>query len=130
MITQFEMPNKIIKNIYLEYLSGLIQQQSNYKLDISKQQQAIIELGRMGEITALTALASEFLAHTSQRNTITFDERSIKLTYMMILIYSNQFSVYDEFPALQGHCDLFVQKAPNSTARYEVLIEFKYIKKR
>ena len=46
-----------------------------------------------------------------------------------ILAYSNQFSVYDEFPALQGFNDLFIQKAPGSTARYEVLIELKYIKK-
>jgi len=32
-------------------------------------------------------------------------------------------------PSLQGFNDLLVQKAPNSTARYEILIELKYIKK-
>ena len=84
-----------------------------------------MELGRQGEINALTALVSEFLTHTSNRNMIKFDEKYIKLVYMMILTYSNQFNVYDEFPALQGFNDLFIQKAPNSTARYEVLIELK-----
>jgi len=129
MITQFEMPNRIIENIYLQYLSDLHQVQSNYTLDVAKQQQAIIEVGRKGEINALTALVSEFLTHTSVRNTIQFDEKYIKLVYMMILAYSNQLSVYDEFPVLQGFGDLFIQKAPNSTARYEILIELKYLKK-
>ena len=129
MVTQFEMPNKIIENIYLQYLSDLIQRQSNYTLDVARQQQAIIEVGRKGEITALTALVSEFLMHSSNRNTQNFDEKYVKLTYMMILSYSNQFNVYDEFPALQGFNDIFIQKAPHSTSRYEVLIELKYIKK-
>ena len=129
MITQFEMPNKIIENIYLLYLSDLVQRYSDYSLDLSKQQEAIIEVGRQGEIQALTALVSEFLMYTSPRNTIKFDERYIKLIYMMILTHSNQFSVYDEFPALQGFGDLVILKAPNSTARYEILIELKYLKK-
>jgi len=127
--TQFEMPNKIIENIYLKYLSHLVQRQSDYTLDLSKQKKAIIELGRKGELGALTALVSEFLTHTSLRNTMKFDEKYIKLVYMMILTYSDQFNVYDEFPALQGFGDLFIQKAPNSTARHEILIELKYIKK-
>ena len=129
MVTQFEMPNKIIENIYLQYLSDLVQRQSDYTLDVAKQQVAIIEVGRKGEIKALTALVSEFLMQTSNRNTRKFDEKYIKLAYMMILSYSNQFSVYDEFPSLQGFNDLFIQKAPNSTSRYEILMELKYIKK-
>jgi len=127
--TQFEMPNKIIENIYLQYLSTLVQRESSYNIELSKQKKAIIEVGRQGEINKLTALVSEFLTHTSPRNAIKFDEKYIKLVYMMILTYSDQFNVYDEFPAVQGFGDLFIQKAPNSTARYEVLIEVKYLKK-
>jgi len=129
IITQFEMPNKIIENIYLQCLSTIVQRQSDYKLDITMQQKAIIEMGRKGEINALTALVSEFLMSTSGRNALKFDEKYVKLVYMMILAYSDQFNVYDEFPSLQGFNDLFIQKAPNSTARYELIIELKYIKK-
>ena len=129
MVTQFEMPNRIIETIYLQYLSDLVQRYCDYSLDLSKQQDAIIEVGRQGEIHALTVLVSEFLMHTSPRNTIKFDEKYIKLVYMMILTYTNQFNVYDEFMAHGGFGDLLILKAPNSTARYEVLIELKYIKK-
>ena len=128
-VTQFMMPNRIIENIYMKFLSELVQKQSNFTVDISKQQDAINELGRKGEISGLTELVSEFLSHTSNRNTIQFDEKYIKLAYMMLLSYSEQFSVYDEFPSRQGYCDLFIKKASNSAARYEVLIELKYIKK-
>jgi len=129
METQFEMPNKIIENIYLQYLSELIQQQSAYTLDLAAQRDAIMEFGRMGKINALTNLVSEFLMHTSNRNTRNFDEKYIKLKYMMILIYSNQYRVYDELPALQGFSDVLIFKSPNSTAKYEAIIELKYIKK-
>jgi len=129
METQFEMPNKIIEKIYLQYLSKLVQRQSAYDLDLFAQKQAIFELGRKGGIGALTELVSEFLMHTSSRNTIKFDEKYIKLVYMMILTHSNQFNIYDEFIARQGFGDLVILKAPNSTARHEVLMELKYIKK-
>jgi len=129
MLTQFEMPNKIIQNIYLQYLSDLVQRDSAYTLTLAKQQDAIIEVGRQGEIDALTTLVSEFLMHTSPRNMIKFDEKYIKLVYMMILTYSDQFNVYDEFMAYCGYGDLVILKAPNSTARYELLIELKYLKK-
>jgi len=129
ILTQFEMPNKIIQNIYYEYLKNLLERQSNYTLDLQKQQDAIIDLGRHGEITLLNAVVSEFLNHTSGRNRINFDEKYIKLVYLMILAYTNQLDVYDEFPALQGYSDLFIQKTPNTTAKFEVLIELKYVKK-
>jgi len=129
MQTQFEMPNKIIENIYLQYLSDLYQRQSEYNLDLSAQQDAIIEFGRQGKITALTNLVSEFLMHLSQRNARNFDEHDIKRIYMMILAYSNQFTVYDELPALQGFSDILIFKSPNSTARYEAIIELKHLKK-
>ena len=129
ILTQFEMPNKIIKNIYYGYLKTLIERQSDYVLDLQKQQDAIVDLGRHGDINLLNAAVSEFLSHTSSRNKINFDEKYIKLVYLMILSYTNQLDIYDEFPALQGYSDVFIQKAPNSTARFEVLIELKYIKK-
>ena len=49
MLTQFKMPNKIIKDVYLQYLSELLQRRADYVLDIAKQEKAIIELGRNGK---------------------------------------------------------------------------------
>ena len=128
METQFKIPNKIIEKIYLSYLKTLLQRESEYELDLSKQKQAITALGRHGEIHLLNQVVSEFLSHTSGRNKINFDEKYIKLIYRMILAYTRQLDVYDEFPARQGYCDLFIQKTPSSTAKFEVLVELKYLK--
>jgi len=129
METVFQMPNRIIANIYLEYLKNLHQKESKYELSLSRQKNAILQLGNFGDLAPLTALVSEFLLHTSPRNKIKFDEKYIKLIYLMLLSYTNQLDVYDEFPGLQGYCDLFIQKTPNSQATFETLVELKYIKK-
>ena len=125
----FEVPNKIIEGIYLEYLSEMMQKQAEYSLDTRKQTVALRELGSTGNIEPLTNLVSEFLTHTSNRNTRKFDEKYIKLIYMMMLSMSNQFIAYDEFPALQGFSDLFIKKTPQGYSKYNALIELKYIQK-
>ena len=126
---RFEIPNKIIESIYLQYLGDLLQKKNNYKVDLSRQETALEEIGEYGKIDSLTALVSEFLLHTSPRNAIGFDEKHIKQIYKILLTFTNQFIVYDEFPSLQGFNDILILKAPNSYAKYEVIIELKYIKK-
>ena len=126
---KFEIPNRIIENIYVQYLSEMVQRRHNYIIDISEQEHAVEQVGEHGKIDALTELVSDFLMHTSNRNTLNFDEKYIKLFYKFLLSSTEQFSVYDEFPSLQGYGDLIIFKAPNSYAKYELLIELKYIKK-
>jgi hypothetical protein len=43
--TTFEVPNRMIEMVYLDYLRELIQVQNNYILDVSEQTKAIIDLG-------------------------------------------------------------------------------------
>jgi len=127
--TKFEIPNKVIERIYLQYLGELIQRKANYKIDIEKQGTALDELGEKGSVEGLTRIVEEFLTNISGRNMIQFDEKYIKLIYMTLISSTNQFIIYDEFPVGRGFADLFIQKAPSSYAKYEALIELKYIKK-
>lgn len=53
METQFTIPNKIIKDIYYQYLQNLLQQTSACTFELSKQKEAITALGRYGEIDLL-----------------------------------------------------------------------------
>lgn len=129
MRTQFGIPNKVIESLYLQYLKDLLQRTIDYKLDLSRQESAIEELGEQGRIQLLTQLVEEFLIQSANRNLVQFDEKYIKLLYMMLLSATPQYVVYDEFPARNGFVDLFIQKAPASNATYEALIELKYIKK-
>jgi len=42
---------------------------------------------------------------------------------------SNQYYVYGEFPAKQGFADILVEKSVTSLAKYEAVIELKYLSK-
>ena len=128
MVTTFEIPNKVMDNIYLSYLADLTQQQAHYRIDIERQALALVEMGQNGNMKPLTDLVVDFLTHTAVRNKQKFDEKYVKLVYMMLLATNNQFITYDEYPAGQGFIDLFIQKTPASYATYEYAIELKYLK--
>ena len=127
--TKFEIPNKIIETIYYQYLSDLTQKRFGYELDVVTQEIAIDELIDDGKITKLSDLVSNFLASTSGRNDINFSEKEIKMIYLFILSTTNQYFVYDEFPALRGYSDVVVLKTPASFAVYEYVIELKHVSK-
>ena len=126
--TSFKIPNKVIESVYLQYLSELEQRRLGCKMDIHEQELALDELAEEGKITKLTAVVSEFLTNTSARNKIKFDEKYIKLIYSFIMSSTNQYFIYDEYPARQGFGDLVILKTPASYAQYELLLELKYIK--
>ena len=129
MLTKFEVPNKIIEEIYFEYLKELAEIRYNYKIDVAMQEKALLEMGETGKIATITEHVSDFLQHLSGRTAIKFNEKYIKMSYLQFLFPTNQFFVFDEFPAKQGYTDLTILKAPRSYATYEFLIELKHIKK-
>ena len=129
MLTKFEVPNKIIKSIYFEYLRSAAETRYNYKIDTSAQEKALSEMGKQGKITAITAHVEDFLQHLAGRTAINFNEKYIKMSYMHFLFPTNQFIVFDEFPAKLGYTDLTILKSPMSYAQYEFLIELKHVKK-
>jgi len=129
MLTKFEMPNKIIEEIYFGYMRELAQIRYNYQIDVRDQERAILEMGEEGKIDAITQLVEDFLGHISGRNAIKFDEKDLKLTFLKFLFPTSQFFVFDEFPIKKGYNDLTILKSATSYAKYEFLIELKYVKK-
>ena len=129
MLTKFEMPNKIIEEIYFGYMRELAAIRYNYQIDVRDQERAILEMGEKGKIDAITHLVVDFLEHISGRNAIKFDEQDIKLTYLKFLFPTDQFFVFDEFPIKKGYTDLTILKSATSYSKYEFLIELKHIKK-
>lgn len=128
--TAFEIPNKIIQRIYLQYLSDLLQKQAEYRIDLRKQRLAFQELGESGDIRPLTQIVEDFLLHASNRNLIDLDEKHVKFIYFMLTHSTEDFIVYDEFPLGNGYGDIFIQKTLASKAKFETLIELKYLKRK
>ena len=102
MLTKFEMPNKVIEAVYYGYMANLAKIKYNYKIDVSMQELALVEMGEKGNIETITNYVSNFLNHLSGRNAINFDEKYIKLSYLQFLFPTDQYFIYDEFPSKQG----------------------------
>jgi len=127
--TLFEIPNTIIRRIYLQYLSELQQQEIGYEIDTRDQMLAFREIGRTGKVVALTSIVENILLHTSNQNALDLDEKHIKFCYFIQTYVAKDFVAYDEFPSGKGFADLFIGRAVPSKAKYEVFIEFKYLSK-
>jgi hypothetical protein len=78
----------------------------------------------------LVKRVQEFLYTCSSRDKENFSELHLKHVFSMILSLTDQFNVYSEFPAGQGFMDMYIQKATNSAAKYEAVVELKYIKEK
>jgi len=126
----FEIPNTIIKRIYLQYLSELMYHQLDYTIDMRKQRIAFREIGTTGKINALTKIVENLLSHLSNENFKQLDEKYVKFIYFILTHVTEDFIVYDEFPAGSGYSDIFIQKTLTTRAKYEVLIELKYLKRK
>lgn len=71
----------------------------------------------------------EFLFHCSVRDKENFNEMNLKHVFSMILALTTQYVVYAEYPAGQGFADMYIAKAANSLAKYEAVVELKYLNK-
>ena len=52
---------------------------------------------------------------------------SLKHVFGMILSLTSQFITYAEYPAGQVFADMYIQKASDSLANYEAIVELKYL---
>ena len=77
----------------------------------------------------LLAITEQFIVYDARLTKVNDNEPLIETDSHNFLAKDEQYRSHDEFPALQGFGDLLVLKGANSSAKYEALIEFKYIKK-
>lgn len=129
MRVKFCIPNYVSEVLYASYFSRLINTKKAYRVETKDIENAILEFGETGEIEPITEVVSRFLTYQSVRDKENFSEKTLKYVYSMFLSLSNQYYVYGEFPANQGFVDIFIQKSNGSKAKYEAIIELKYISK-
>ena len=128
MEQKFKVPNQVIKSLYADYVVEVMKERNNYQIDISELRRAGIELGQRGNIEPLVAKIQEYMRNFSVRDKEQFNEMSIKHLFSIILALTNQFVIYNEYPAGQGFVDIYIQKSATSTVKYEAVIELKYVR--
>ncbi len=125
----FCIPNYVSENLYASYFEDIIENRDEYNIEVSQIRSATKAFGTTGNIEEITKVICSFLSHQSVRDKENFNEKTLKYVYSLFLSLSNKFYVYGEFPALQGFADIFVEKSSSSNAKYEAVIELKYLRK-
>ena len=124
---KFGIPNYVIEMLYANYFLKLAENHEKYKINTTEIEEAMQDLAENGEIKRLCENVKDFLFHCSVRDKEKFNEMNLKHIFSMILAFTSQYVVYAEYPAGQGFADLMIQKASNSLAKYEAIVELKYI---
>lgn len=127
MELKFGVPNYVTQILYASYFLELTDLADKYRIDTSTIERAIVELGQYGKIDKLVEKVQEFLFHCSIRDKENFKEMNLKHVFSMILALTSQFITYAEYPAGQGFADMYIQKASGSLAKYEAIVDLKYL---
>ena len=127
MRIRFSVPNYVSEVLYASYFTSLIDTKKMYKVDTQDIAIAIEDFGENGNLEPITKVVSNFLTYQSVRDKENFTEKTLKYVYSMFFSLSTQYYVYGEFPAKQGFSDIFIEKSSSSRAKYEAVIELKYL---
>ena len=122
--TVFQIPNKVMKDAYENYFINLV----NLKINEGKEEEYYKELFEEGTIHKLTSYVTEIMNQIDNRMFLNFDEKYIQFIYT-ILLRHNALAVYTEYPCNNGYVDICIL-AKEDLAKYNVLIELKYLKKK
>lgn len=123
----YEIPNKVIEKIFYDYFLYILEQDS-IKFEDNQIDDAVLEIATTGNITKLTKMVEKALAKSSNRVLSNFSEKNIQVMYSALLSTRDVFNIYNEYETEKGYVDLMIFKKDKDT-NYDVMIEFKYIKK-
>ncbi len=122
----FKVPNKVMEDTYENYFIKLLESKNIVFVD-SKLDKAREEVILNGDITYATTYASEMLTEYGSRMFLNFSEKNIQVLFKFILKHP-MLEIKLEEPIGMGYVDLMIF-SKHEMAKYNLMIEFKYIKK-
>ena len=125
----FKIPNYVMSEIYKDYFLYLLSQ-SGMKIDMKKIEDSIEELALEGKIEKLCKLVEEYLGYLGSITWQRYDEKYVKGYMHSILLTTPVFNTYLEYNVKHNkYIDIAVFKNEEMGAKYQAIIEVKYIKK-
>lgn len=122
----FKIPNRVMELVYNDYYMSLV---INKPLDNNELDNSITEIKNTGNISLMCNMISDIIKNADNRIYNNFNERSIQLMFYSLLAKYNEFDTRFEYPVKDKFIDLMIFKNKNKS-NYDIMIEFKYIKKK
>ena len=126
---ELTIPNKVMKEIYANYFMQIMEEEANFKIDNTTNNEILREIAREGKIDKMVETLKIYLNNLSNRDLIKFDEKYIKLIFYCIAMNMNIYSTKSEMEVNRNYPDILLVPRDSSKGYKAVMVEFKYIKK-
>lgn len=128
-IPELKIPNKVMKEIYASYFMQLMNQEAEFRIDSSTNQEILIQLAMEGRIDKIVEVLRIYLNNLSNRDLIKFDEKYIKLIFYCIAMSIQSYWVKSEMEVKRNYPDILLVPKDRTKGYKAIMVEFKYIKK-
>ena len=126
---ELTIPNKVMKEIYANYFMQIMEEEANFKIDNTTNNEILREIAKKGKIDKMVETLKIYLNNLSNRDLIKFDEKYIKLIFYCIAMNMNIYSTKSEMEVNRNYPDILLVPRDSSKGYKAVMVEFKYIKK-
>ena len=126
---ELTIPNKVMKEIYADYFMQLMNQEAEFRIDNSTNQEILIQLAMEGRIDKIVEVLRIYLNNLSNRDLIKFDEKYIKLIFYCIAMNINSYSTKSEMEVNRNYPDILLVPRDRTKGYKSIMVEFKYLKK-
>ena len=125
----FTTPNFVIKGLYWEYFTQLLQERFSVQIEVSQIENAFYELAYQNQLAPFLKLIESVLKELSNRDFIQFDEKYIKVLFVAFASLANLYYIRSEQETEQKYVDILFLHRPPYFPNYQFAFELKYLKK-
>ena len=125
----FTTPNFVIKGLYWEYFTQLLQERFSVQIEVSQIENAFYELAYQNQLAPFLKLIESVLKELSNRDFIQFDEKYIKVLFVAFASLANLYYIQSEQESEQKYVDVLFLHRPPYFPNYQFAFELKYLKK-
>ena len=128
-IPELVIPNKVMKEIYASYFMQLMNQEADFRIDNTRNQEILREIAKDGKIDKMVETLKIYLNNLSNRDMIKFDEKYIKVIFYCIAMTMPIYSVKSEMEVNRNYPDILLVPRDRTKGYKAIMVEFKYLKK-
>lgn len=125
----FVVPNFVIRTLYFDYFRELLEVREKVKVDKNEAFEKVLLLAIENDIQPLIEMVETTLKQLSNRDSIKFDEKYVKVIFTTLFFLSQLYTIHNEYETDLKYVDLLCTYRRPVEIKYQQLIELKYLKK-
>lgn len=124
-----QIPNYVIKEVFWEFFANEMSERNQIKPAIDELKNAVIAMGNSNDVLPIIKIVENILQNLSNRDFMNFDEKYIKLLFVVYVSLTKSYKIKSEQEVNQNYPDLLFLNSQNYSPKYQHLFEIKYLKK-